>query len=877
MRRLRLAGAAALLLAVSRVNPCAAVQGPAPPVQVGSDEPRSVVPGSAALLPSVREAIDAGFLTEDERRAGRVEHGAWEQGDLESPELRAAAALVSWQTDDDRVLATEVPLLLRAEALRQRSRWADALALLDGTPQAAEPAGQLLRAQALAALGKFDDALQAARSAREGAHQRNTAEAAAIEGRALSIEGQLTQVDPGQYQSVMERLGRAASQADRTDWRSRLAEGVLLFERHNLGESVGALREALQRNPRSAEAWYLLGRLAVRQFDFDGAERAAGTLDELAPGSSLAGLLRADSALRRRDPDMALAVLKDIIEQQPGNLDALALRGAAYALKFDDAAMRAALADIDRVCPGSALGYAEAGAQLALARQYDDAAAILAEAIRRQPEWSRPQLELGLMEMQTGRDDRAHEALAAATARDPFERSASFSLFLLDQMAKWKRLESAHFVVRCAPGIDEALAGVMLDDLEVMHAEVVARFGWEPPQKTTIDLCPDHEFLAVRITGMPWIHAIGASTGPVIAIEPPREGAQRKHTGLFDWLDVIRHEYTHTISLGRTRNRIPHWLTEAVAVDMEHRRRDFGTSQMLAQTLEADELFDLEEIDWAFVRPKQETDRALAYAQGQWMIEYLRGRWNIDALVRLLDLYSAGRSQSEAMVEVLGIGPDEFLADFKKWAQLQVQQWGLAPSPTMDELLASLVTSAESGMPEVSDAQVDEWLSKHPGHPDLLELRVRRMIRHGAEQDEIVPALEAYAAARPSDLYPHRQLAALELTSADPQRAVEHLMAIDAQAENDNTSALELVRLHRKAGRRAEALALALRARRIAPYDATARELAAVAAIEANQLEVARKEIEALCVLEPDRAVHRERLKKLDERIAAAASAVTPQ
>ena len=876
MRTLQVACAvAALLVGTSALQPRA--EGQVPPVQVGSDGPPSIVPGSAPLLPSVREAIEADYLSEDERRAGRVEHGVWEQGDLDSPALRTAAAVIAWQTDDDRALAAEAPSLLRAEALMQRSRAADALAMLEGTREAAEPAGLLLRAQALSALGRFDEAVSAARGAGEAAGRGNSAESAAIAGRALSIEGRLAQVEPGRYRAVLERLGRVGSQIDRTDWRCRLAEGLLLFERHNLGESVGALREALQRNPSSAECWYLLGRLAVRQFDFDGAERAAGTLDELAPGSSLAGLLRAEAALRRRDPELALAVLKDLIRQQPGNLDALALRAAAYALKFDDAAMRRALDDIDQICPGSALGYAEAGAQLALARQYDEAATILAEAIRRQPEWSRPQLELGLMEMQTGRDDRAHEALTAATARDPFDRSASFSLFLLDEMAKWKRFESPHFVVRCAPGIDEALAGVMLDDLEAMHSEVVARFGWEPPQKTIIDLCPDHEFLAVRITGMPWIHAIGASTGPVIAIEPPREGAQRKHTGLFDWLDVIRHEYTHTISLGRTRNRIPHWLTEAVAVDMEHRRRDFATSQMLAQALEADELFDLEEIDWAFVRPKQATDRALAYAQGQWMIEYLRGRWSIAALVQLLDLYAAGRTQSEAMVEVLQIGPDEFLADFKSWAREQVQQWGLAPSPSMDELLATLVTTAEQGMPEVSDAQVDTWLAAHPGHPDLLELRARRMIRHGAAQETIVPALQEYAAARPADLFPHRQLAAIELASADPQRAVTHLTAIDAQAENDNTSALELVRLHRKAGRRAEALALALRARRIAPYDATAREMAATTAIEAGQLGLARQEIEALCTLEPDRTVHRERLRKLDERIAAAAGAVTPQ
>ena len=110
-----------------------------------------------------------------------------------------------------------------------------------------------------------------------------------------------------------------------------------------------------------------------------------------------------------------------------------------------------------------------------------------------------------------------------------------------------------------------------------MHEDLVERFRHEPDRRTVIELMPDHEFFAVRITGMPAIHTIAACTGPLIAIEVPKVGAPRKHLGIFDWLRVLRHEYARTITLSQTRNRIPHWLTEAAAVSIEGVPRTYET------------------------------------------------------------------------------------------------------------------------------------------------------------------------------------------------------------------------------------------------------------------------------------------------------------
>src|SRR5690606_36959197 len=96
------------------------------------------------------------------------------------------------------------------------------------------------------------------------------------------------------------------------------------------------------------------------------------------------------------------------------------------------------------------------------------------------------------------------------------------------------------------------------------------------------------------------IHTVAAATGPLIAMEVPRVG--KRNMGEYDWLRVFRHEYAHTITLSKTKNRIPHWFTEAAAVYSENAPRDFSRAQLLTQALLNGTLFDMREINLAFTR-----------------------------------------------------------------------------------------------------------------------------------------------------------------------------------------------------------------------------------------------------------------------------------
>ena len=399
---------------------------------------------------------------------------------------------------------------------------------------------------------------------------------------------------------------------------------------------------------------------------------------------------------------------------------------------------------------------------------------------------------------------------------------------------------------------------------------------------------------------MPAIHTIAAATGPLIAMEAPKVGPN--HSGIYDWPRVVQHEYAHTITLSRTKNRIPHWFTEAAAVHVEDAPRDWDTWRLLEAALTGDRLFDMREINIAFVRPKKPTDRAQAYAQGAWMYEYLKETFGERAPLELMDLYARGLREDEAMREALGITRAEFAEGFIEWAWENARAHGLAPSPSRAELRLEATLADEAsraaleealgesadrvalsmlglaelgarGLPlrELDAEAARELLGAHERHPELLSIIWRDALeRAGGELTvEVASWLERYAAARPVDPEPHRLLAShyLELgDEASIARAVEHLLYLDQREQRSAVLTVERAKRLAELGRFEESLAAAERAVRLAPFDADHRELAATAALRLGRWGEAERHIAALVEIEPDREIHRMRLRKVRER-----------
>lgn len=854
----------------------------------------------------VQRLLETPYLTDGERADIRVRHGIWTDEDLRDVARRARAAITRGAWDDPALSDAKADGLDRAEAMILRGQPAEAMQILE----AADAKSRSLRALRLMA------AAQLARGDQEGSlktlaeleqrvmKERQNSAWELVEGvRGLHLKSQIegpgkAGVGGGQdFQSMMSMLARAREQLDRLCWTAPLEEATLLAEKDNRPEAAEAIEQALDLNASAAEAYYLLGRMSVDSFNFEQAEKIAGKLRELAgpvdraesepagtheagePVAPYADMLESRLRVRQRDPQGAIAALKPTLTRFPGMLEARALEAAAIAASFDMTGADRALAELDRLSPGTHIGYLAVGKALSEQRQYADAARYLEEATKRAPRLADGWIELGLLEVQAARDERALAALEKAEALDPFNVRAANSLKLVRDVAGFSRIESDHFIVRYRPGVDLALAREMPAILERIYARVTGDkpggIRYPLDFKTVIELMPDHQWFSVRITGMPKVHTMAAATGPLIAMEAPRLG-EKNTVGAYDWARVVQHEFTHTVTLARTSNRLPHWFTEASAVYLEDAPRDWNYITILARAYETDTLFDLEEINIAFTRPKKPSDRSQAYGQGAWMYEYIVTKYGPEAPLKLMDRYAAGDREPEAFQTVLGVTREQFFDEFKAWAGEQLIAWGMRPKAGQPELMTlldewrkTLGAGHEEDPPTIE--AVDAWLKEYPDHADLLELAVKLRVTGNKNKasPEMVPLIEAFASARPGDPTPHKLLAALFLDESSPAhddaRAITHLEFLDAREQNSASLSVQLARLYAAQGDWDKAWAKAIRACTVAPYEAANREFAATVAIKRGDFEAAKWQLETLKILEPDRPIHAQRLKALED------------
>ncbi|MCA9302836.1 MAG: tetratricopeptide repeat protein [Phycisphaerales bacterium] len=835
---------------------------------------------------AVLDRVNAPYLTADERAELSIVHGLWTEQTLTDPMLGARAALVTGAYDDPVLMSEDASAIDRASGALERGEARLAMELL-AAPSDDQPLRRLtLRARAQAMLGDTQGAITELETLETVLADRtiNDATELAFGVRGLMHLYRLRAIDGNAetvYKQLNELIARGRDEIDQLNPEIRMAEAELLYEHHNRKDARDAAMEVLHLNPRHALAASMLGNIAVDSFALDDAEQIADRIDTLAaggqenpPATMLGAQIRARAALRRRDPIGAEMALDRVLVRMPDQRALLQLEAAAAAGGFREASTNRLLDAYDLRSPGQPDALLMVGRTLAEARQYEQSAAILRRAIERSPHWGEPYMQLGLMLVQAGDDVGAKDALEKAIERDPFNLRAQNSLTLVRELMGYETIETEHFVIRYKGGIDRVLAEEMPAELERMYARVTGDLpggvDHEPSKKTRIELMPNHEWFAVRIGGMPSIHTMAASTGPIIAMETPRDGA-KSSVGPYDWARVLQHEFTHTANLSRTKNRIIHWMTEANAVYNEDSPRDERQWMLLLNAQRTGGLFDLDEINEAFVRPKRPGDRSLAYAQGAWMFEFIIERFGAHAPLEIMDASAAGRSPSEAFSEALGIDRDAFMAEFLPWAQEQLLAYGLLLSdeyPTLDEVLVN-----ENNQRVVPNRNsIDTLLESHPDHPQLMNIKIGFLLDDGPDRltDEWTQRIEQYAQLNPAEETPHRLLARHYLAgeSRDEQwKAVEHLEYLDAREVHSSAYADELAMIYAKNGMVEKAVEKAMVAVRRAPFNAHAREQAARVALIAGDLRTAAHQIRVLTELEPDREIHTQRLEAIERRL----------
>ncbi len=456
---------------------------------------------------------------------------------------------------------------------------------------------------------------------------------------------------------VINELYEGAIKLDPRCWQGAWLQGKLFLSGYNERGALKEFSRAIRINPSAAEVLVALGQADLQGYKLAAGRKRAEDALEINPHYGPAQVLLADLNISDERFDDALAAARKAVTENPRSEDALARLAAASRLLVDPLGAEAAEAAALAINPKPATFYGALAERLADRRKYQSAERAFLQAIAADPTDPEHQIGLGMLYMQVGREDEANDLFTTAFEADPFNVRALNMMKVLEHLAAYTPIETDHYRVLVLPGQDALLGKYLADFLEAEHPEMVKRFGFDPPGKTTIEIMKDHQWFSGRTTGLPFVPTIGACTGKVVALASPR--TTRKP---FNWARVMIHEVTHVITLQQTDFNIPHWYTEALAVQSESTPRPQPWNKMLLERVPARKLLNLDTINLGFIRPKEAEDRQLAYCQAQLYAQYMLKRFGDDALIKMLNAYRRGLTTDRAIRECFGVEK----ADFEK-------------------------------------------------------------------------------------------------------------------------------------------------------------------------------------------------------------------
>lgn len=818
---------------------------------------------------------------EEHLHGGRYEEGL-ESIDGSTAELAASALFRSriYMETGRYVIAREVC----DEALRKEPRNADLLArsgeihlargdytaALADADQALElapehPAARWCKAEALTEIGKIDEANEEWRWFVRFYNRKQPADAETL---VYVAKGSLQYARWNRATSIfhflINELCPDIAKAAPKDWRADAISGALLVEKYNDAQGLPDLKRALTKNPSAAVVHATLAAAAFDDFDLETAAKHVENALEVNPESVEAWGTKADLAWIEGDLVAARNAVEKGLAVNPhhqglvGRLAAIELLSSDIATA-EFAAILAAIesaepSKLDRSTkvgrivfellqrnpkPGQFLN--QLGVSLERRRSYAMAEEAYRCAMAVMPQLSEPQVSLGLLSMRAGDLRKAREILDKAFKADPFNIRVSNMRKVIGLLEGYDTLETDHFVIRFDGKRDQVLAELVAEYLEEAYPELTGEFGFEPPQKTTIELYQSgsgqsgHEWFSARMVGLPWIQTIGASTGLMVALSSPIE-YQRYH-----WARVVRHEFVHVITLQQTDFRIPHWYTEALAVRSEGGNRPEEWDELLRERVPEGKLRSLDELNQAFIRPESPSDWQFAYCQSLLYAQTLDKSFGSAVHGSLLGAYARGLSTGVAIQEALGIPAEQFDGQYRVELSRIVAELGPSTddTPISDEAKAALSSAASAIRRKEFDraiAELEAVANENEPNPDVLELLGKLKLTTG----DAAAAEQIFAAGQRR--FPHdlswlklRVAALLKGEGTDELRPL--LEELADRDPDDSLAATKLAELAREAKDWSAVREWAMQALYAAPREAKLHDLLAEACDALGQAE----------------------------------------
>jgi len=528
--------------------------------------------------------------------------------------------------------------------------------------------------------------------------------------------------DPRQVQTTLLKRAQSLHPDSRVPV---LAMGRLALEKRDLALAAEHFRKGLEKHPADPEFLYGLA-CALEESSPQESQRLLQQLLQINPRQVDVLLMQAERLIDAERYQDATSALDSILQINPRQPVALAYQSALAFLKDDlkqfEERRNLALStwkanpEVDH----------QLGRKLSQKYRFVDGAAAQRRALTLQPDFLPAMRQLAQDLLRLGQEEEGWELAHAAFEKDQYDVSTYNLVTLHDELNRYTVIELPGWRIRMEKQEAELYGQRVVNLLTEARERLCRNYELELQQTIFVEIFPNPGDFAVRTFGMPGAGGyLGVCFGDVVTALSP---AARESSPV-NWESVLWHEMAHVITLNKTHNRMPRWLSEGISV-YEERQRDSRWGERMTPAYRDcilnGKMTPISRMSEAFLPPGNSCGIMFAYYQSSLVVEYIVEIYGHPALIAILDDLGVGMPINDAIERHTTALP-ELEDEFTRAMTLKAQYYGwyVDWSPVKLERFTS--------QPDPTQAILD-WAEQNPRHYTGLKSGAQILLRMGKKE-----------------------------------------------------------------------------------------------------------------------------------------------